>query len=165
MRIIDKYSAMSPGRWPSGIREYLAGMIVSRRLSMVVPVAYMALLLIAASIPDDETLDERHFLWFLLLVGPTMMNLLHIPAYGLLAFFWRWTLDRYMGARAAAYTAFTLTMGFGLFQEWYQSMIPGRFASLMDVIFNTIGAGVGLWVFHRCVSGAISAKVRNKGLA
>ncbi|TVQ95445.1 MAG: VanZ family protein [Desulfovibrionales bacterium] len=154
MKIIDKRRASTPRFRQPGFRGLVADRILSRPLSLVIPVAYMALILIAASVPDDESLGERHYLWFLLLVGPTLMNLLHIPAYGLLAFLWRWSLDRYMAARAAVWLAFILTVGFGLFQEWYQSMIPGRFASLMDVIFNTLGAGIGLWVFNRCVSGS-----------
>jgi VanZ family protein len=158
MKIFDKHHAASPRLWWSGAQSFLAGVILSRRLSIVLPIAYMAVILVMASVPDDETLDERHYLWFLLLVGPTVMNLLHIPAYGLLAFFWRWCLDRYMAARAAVWLAFILTVGFGLFQEWYQSMIPGRFASLMDVIFNTLGAGIGLWLYTRLTQNTTTVR-------
>ncbi len=131
-----------------GFDALVAGLL-ARRLSIVIPVVYMALLLVGASVPVDEAREERHLLWFLAIMPPTLQNLLHIPAYGLLAFLWRWSLDRYLAARAATCLAFILAAGFGVFQECYQSLIPGRFASLMDVIFNAIGVGIGLWLFHR----------------
>jgi hypothetical protein len=96
----------------SGILDFLSVTLVSRRLSMVVPVLYMGLVLMGASIPAENG-EEEHFLRFLLL-PPTLQNLVHIPAYALLAFFWRWSLDRYMEIRAATITAFVLTLGFGI---------------------------------------------------
>ncbi|WP_084604595.1 VanZ family protein [Desulfonatronum thioautotrophicum] len=130
----------------------LRNIVRDRHLSAVVPLGYMALMLIMASVPGDGQTapDQRHALWFLQLLAPAIQNLLHIPAYGLLAFFWRWTLRRYIqGLQTAAILAFGLAVGFGVFQEWFQSMIPGRFASLSDVLFNTIGAALGVWVYHR----------------
>ena len=130
----------------------LRNSVRDRHLSAVIPVGYMALLLIAASVPGDGqvTPDQRHALWFLQLLAPGIQNLLHIPAYGLLAFFWRWTLRGYVrDLSAATVLAFGLAAGFGLFQEWFQTMVPGRYASFSDVAFNTIGAAMGVWVYHR----------------
>jgi|GEM_PF-1903764 len=150
MKIIDKRHAASLRfRWPE-IRVFLADMIVSRRLSVVVPVAYMAVILIGASVPADG--DTEHLLEFLLL-PPTLQNLLHIPVYGLLAFLWRWCLNAHMEARRATILAFLIAVVFGVFQEWVQSLVPGRFGSVTDVVFNTIGAGLGLWVFSRLTRG------------
>jgi glycopeptide antibiotics resistance protein len=151
MKIIDKHHAASPRfRWLE-IRGFLADMIVSRRLSVVVPVAYMALILIGASVPADGD-TEPHLLEFLLL-PPTLQNLLHIPVYGLLAFLWRWCLNAHMEARRATIIAFLITVCFGVFQEWVQSLVPGRFGSVNDVIFDAIGAGLGLWLFYRLTRG------------
>ena len=126
-------------------------MIESRRLSLAVPVAFMALILIGASVPADGD-TEPHLLEFLLL-PPTLQNLLHIPVYGLLAFLWQWCLNAYMEARRATTLAFLITVVFGVFQEWVQSLVPGRFGSVTDVVFNTIGAGLGLWLFNRLTRG------------
>lgn len=114
---------------------------------MVVPVIYMVLILVGASIPAElET--EENVLRFLLL-PPVWQNLLHIPAYGLLAFLWRWSLGGYLRAGPAIAAAFVLTVGFGVFQEWVQSMVPGRYGSVTDVLFDTVGAGLGLLCFER----------------
>ena len=111
------------------------------QISPIVPLVYMVLILIGASVPADGD-TEPHLLEFLLL-PPTLQNLLHIPVYGLLAFLWRWCLNAYMEARRATILAFLITVLFGVFQEWVQSMVPGRFGSVTDVVFNTIGAGLG----------------------
>lgn len=122
--------------------------VFSLPLSMVIPVAYMAALLISACVPTDGAEEQRHFLWFLALVPATLQNFLHIPAYALLAFLWRWSLGG-MGARTAIATSLTLTIAFGVFQEWAQSLVPGRYASFYDVIFDAVGAVVGVWCFGR----------------
>ncbi len=132
----------------AGVLDYLAGAVVARRLSLVVPVLYMGLVLMGASIPaaDNGLEVERHFLHFLLLPS-LLQNLVHIPAYGLLAFLWRWSLNAYMQAGTAVVLTLVLTIGFGGFQEFYQTMIPGRYGSLSDVLSNALGAALGIWVF------------------
>ena len=131
----------------SGFVDFLSVRLVSRRLSVVFPVLCMGLILIVASTPaDDGEETQRHFLRFLLLPS-LLQNLAHIPAYGLLAFLWRWSLDAYVQARTAIVLALVLTISFGIFQEFYQSMIPGRYASLSDVLSDTLGAALGIWVF------------------
>jgi VanZ family protein len=131
----------------SGLVDYLSVRVVSRRLSVVVPVLCMGLILMVASIPADHGEEvQRRFLRFLLLPS-LLQNLAHIPAYALLAFLWRWSLDVYTRARTAVILALVLTIGFGIFQEFYQSLIPGRYASLSDVLSDALGAALGLWVF------------------
>ena len=125
--------------------EYLSFQVASKRLPVIVPVLCMVLILLGASIPDDE-MAFPVFRW--LLLSPTLQNFLHIPVYGLLAFFWRWYLGAYLKANPAKALAFVVTVGFGVFQECYQHLIPGRFASFTDVVFDAVGAGLGLWFFN-----------------
>lgn len=123
--------------------------LLSWRLSKAFTIAYMAALLISACIPTNESeLEQRHFLWFLALVPATLQNILHIPAYALLAFLWRWTLES-LRTRTAIAVSLALTIGFGVFQEWAQSLVSGRFASFYDVVFDSTGAAIGVWCFQR----------------
>jgi VanZ family protein len=39
-----------------------------------------------------------------------------------------------------------------VFDEWHQSFVPGRFASLTDVVLNVLGAVLGIWLATRAVS-------------
>lgn len=121
--------------------------LLAKRLSLVVPILYMGLILLGSSIPaHNGASTEKHFLDFLLLPN-LLQNLLHIPAYALLAFFWRWSLNRYLPAGNALILALVLTIVLGMLQEWYQNLIPGRYVSLSDVFFNSIGAVAGVWVY------------------
>ena len=143
-----KKRSSAKGSERSSIIVLLAAKVFSRRLSMVVPVLYMGLILVGASIPADNGEAGSHRLHFLLLPS-LLQNLIHIPAYGLLAFLWRWCLDAYVQARTAVVLALFLTIGFGIFQEWYQITVPGRYASISDIVFDAIGAVLGVWLFKR----------------
>ncbi len=76
----------------------------------------MGLILVGASIPADNGEAESHRLHFLLLPS-LLQSLLHIPAYGLLAFLWRWYLEAKARPATAVVLALFLTIGFGIFQE------------------------------------------------
>lgn len=45
---------------------------------------------------------------------------------------------------------------FGVVDEWHQSFVPGRYASLTDVGFNLVGVALGLWLVIR-----LGSKARN----
>ena len=51
---------------------------------------------------------------------------------------WRWAL---LGAAL-----------YGVSDEWHQSFVPGREATLRDVVFDVLGAGLGLWIHARLVA-------------
>ena len=128
--------------------------MLSKSLTAVFPILYMALLLVTACVPTDGSeVTDHHFLWFLALVPVDIQNFLHIPAYAILAFLWRWSLNR-MRPRLAVLLSLILTMTFGVTQEWAQSLVPGRFASLSDILFDAVGAVIGLWLY-----GALLARV------
>ncbi|WP_090574495.1 VanZ family protein [Nitrosomonas sp. Nm58] len=91
--------------------------------------------------PDDPTLIHAVFSWF----SPTVHNMLHVPAYALLA----WTLCRclflYLHPWVGLPLVVTIAGAYGALLEWHQFAIPGRYASLTDVALNFIGAVIGAW--------------------
>ena len=64
-------------------------------------------------------------------------NLGHIPAYGLLTFFWIKGINPGIikpFTRVFLYVLVALFLvTFSLFDEWHQSFVPGRFPSALDV--------------------------------
>jgi VanZ family protein len=38
---------------------------------------------------------------------------------------------------------------YGVFDEWHQSFVPGRYASLTDVALDVAGAVLGIWLAAR----------------
>ena len=87
-----------------------------------------------------------------LLAWELVSNLAHAPLFGLLtlllaAWFLRdggreWPRPR--PERIALVLACTL--GYGLLDEWHQSRVPGRDASLFDVLTDVLSGGLVLWI-------------------
>jgi VanZ family protein len=96
----------------------------------------MAALFAASSIPDHHETGPR-----ILFVPPTIHNLLHVPAYALLAALW-WRARRAAGAAptAALITAVLVTVLYGVLDEIHQYFVPGRMLSLTDALLNAVGA-------------------------
>jgi VanZ family protein len=85
---------------------------------------------------------------------PNIQNLLHIPVFGLLSYLW---LRAFCTAKRPFIfcwtSAFLITIVFGMVDEFHQMYVPGRYAGLLDIILNTLGAGLGItaFTFHRRV--------------
>lgn len=117
--------------------------------SLLLPLLYMLALFGLSSIPgvipdDSAPVTQQVFNW----VPPQVQNLLHIPVYGGLALLWCWYLGKWLRTKPVIIAALVLTVGHGVFDEIHQSFVPGRYASLTDVLFNAIGACLGVLVFR-----------------
>ena len=103
----------------------------------------MAAIFMMASIPD--TGDPGYLVAF---VSPTIQNLLHIPAYGLLALLWILTLVRHGIAKyRSMWMAILLSSAYGAVIEFFQILIPGRFASFTDFLLNVTGILLFAWIY------------------
>jgi len=81
-----------------------------------------------------------------------LSNMAHAPLFGILALFLsavflreeesRWPSPR--GTRIAPVVLCVLA--YGLIDEWHQSTIPGRDASLLDVLTDVVSTSVVLWI-------------------
>ncbi|MHC4182836.1 MAG: VanZ family protein [Planctomycetota bacterium] len=73
-------------------------------------------------------------------------NILHVPVFTLLFLLWIWALK---GVQKNYYLyAFAISILYGVFIEIYQAFVPGRCSSLLDIILNTSGVGIGI-IFTR----------------
>ena len=75
----------------------------------------------------------------------------HVAEFALLAFFFvqAFAAPRRWPTLAAAFLLLALL---GLLDEWHQLSTPGRFFSWLDVLYDGLGASLGLaihWFFHR----------------
>jgi VanZ family protein len=83
-------------------------------------------------------------------IPPTLQNLLHIPFYAGLAALASLALSRELPVSARAMGGFALAAAFGILDEAYQSLIPGRFPSATDWSLDALGALAGaLFIGHR----------------
>ncbi len=76
-------------------------------------------------------------------------NLFHIPLYAGLAFCFLRAISREQGSSWGV-DGLTLlgTLAYGVFDEWHQSFVPGRYASVSDILLDLAGI-VGMLVFLR----------------
>lgn len=114
---------------------------------LLAPISLMAGLYLLSGIPGSSEPPEDDLLGLVFYWTPAeLQNLLHIPVYAILASAWWWALA---GVRQALLLAIGCTFLYGLFDEWHQSWIPGRFASATDASLNAVGACLGAWWAQR----------------
>ena len=116
-------------------------------LFLLLAVCYMAGIYWLSSIPGEVDPESPLLSGIISWTPPAVQNLLHVPLFGILAWLWYRTLDVWkMRHGLALITAFLLAAGFGVFDEWHQLHVPGRYASLTDMALNTLGAILMLWL-------------------
>jgi VanZ family protein len=102
-------------------------------------------IVVALSItPGKSQADDSMFIWLLAHTPTLVQKIMHITCYAVVAALWVWTLEAIESNVLRLSLALALTIGLGIFLEWYQTMVPGRFGTIVDVILNAIGAMVGL---------------------
>jgi hypothetical protein len=121
--------------------------ITPKRTHLAVPLLMMALLYWLSSLPGTPLPDDPELYALVYWVSPSLQNALHVPAYAALAWAWHWALGAWVRVSAVkVLIAFTIALAYGVFDEWRQSFVPGRFASLTDVMLNVAGAVLGIWL-------------------
>ena len=96
---------------------------------------------VMSSIPDTD--DAGYLEEF---ASPAIQNLLHIPAYGLLALLWIFTLRGHgLSTQRSILLAILLSAAYGTIIEIWQILIPGRFGSVTDFLLNLTGILLFTW--------------------
>lgn len=97
----------------------------------------MAALFAVSSIPDDDGTLSRTVLF----LQPELQNLLHVPAFALLAWlWWRALAARGVRSMAAAAVAAAIATAYGALDEVHQYFVAGRTASVTDALLDAAGA-------------------------
>jgi VanZ family protein len=95
---------------------------------------------IFSSIPGEKMVPLRD-----VFVVNKVTNVLHVPAFTVLFILWFEALDGLLSNRRKRYLyAFAVTIIFGVFLEFFQIFVPGRYPSLSDILLNIFGAGLGI---------------------
>lgn len=113
------------------------------------PVGWMGVLFVLSSIPGTRLLPDGTvgalFAW----LPPAAQNLMHLPAFGVLAFLCCRALATGRGLFTApgALAAWLLSVSYGVLDEWHQSWVVGRYSTLGDLLLDATGAALGLAVY------------------
>ncbi|MDZ7829142.1 MAG: VanZ family protein [Halofilum sp. (in: g-proteobacteria)] len=115
----------------------------------IAPALYMLLVVALSSIPGSggNGTEPGPFAW----VPSLISNALHLPLYAGLAFLWARALVTGAGLVPVRATiiALAIAAAFGVFDELYQGLVPGRSTSLQDWLANAVGAAAGCLVYLR----------------
>lgn len=113
----------------------------------------MAAIYVLSSIPGKGGGKAARFMAD---VDPQLQNLLHLPVFALLQYLWLRGLAA-RGVRGAGLFAGSLliTLGYGVFDEFHQYFVPGRYASLTDLLLNLTGALIGLLIYRQARRHAV----------
>ena len=84
-------------------------------------------------------------------MSPTMQNCLHLPAYAILVGLVLASASGQMKTeRRIAAAAIAASLAFGILLEWFQQFVPGRCASLTDLVSNAMGVAFGAIGYFAC---------------
>ena len=107
------------------------------------PILYMIGIFALSSIPGHSKVDTLVSLH----ISPNLQNLLHIPEFGILALLWMQIFQKKYSLLKASFCVFIICVTYGFLDELHQFFIPGRLASLSDIILDTGGVFLGIFIY------------------
>lgn len=122
----------------------------SNKANIALPLLAAAALYWLSSMPGiplpDDPAHYALFYW----ISPSIQNVLHIPTYACLAWAWHWALGAWLRSSGAqTICACAIASAYGVFDEWHQSFVPGRYGSFADVALDILGVALGVWLAAR----------------
>jgi len=113
--------------------------------AFVPPLLLMGCIFFLSSIPGDV---DDGVLKILTDLDPQLQNMRHIPLFGLLQFLWLRAFGRLGNTERKVWLiCLGITLGYGMLDEFHQLFVPGRYASLLDMLLNTVGAVLATGLF------------------
>ncbi len=122
--------------------------------AVLAALAWMTLIFGLSSMPGVVHPDNNQIYSLFVWLPPDLQNLLHVPVFAVLAWLWQRAF-RPNAAHPALMDALAvaLTVTYGFLDEWHQAFVPGRYASLTDVLLDGTGALLGVlagrWLLSR----------------
>lgn len=112
----------------------------------IITLTLVAAIIILSVIPGHAQSGDSKFVWLVAATPTFVQKLMHFLIYAAMAWLWTWTLEGIAPRWARLAIAFALAVGLGAALEWYQTRVPGRFGTLLDILLNAAGAIAGLFI-------------------
>jgi VanZ family protein len=110
----------------------------------------MSLLAALSLVPGKPQPGDSVFIWTVAAVPSELQKTMHVVMYGILAWLWAEAcLSVTHQTRMLLVLPAAISIAFGAALEVSQLFVPGRYSSLLDVLFNTLGVTLGLIMFYR----------------
>lgn len=87
---------------------------------------------------------DSYFVWLVTNTPMPLQKFMHIAVYAVLALLFMWSLESIDSQITRIALTLVLSLSLGIALEWFQTMVPGRFGTIVDVILNIAGTIIGL---------------------
>jgi len=125
---------------------------------LLLVLAWMALIFVSSHITFPDSDPDRPKVLYDYIFDKDM----HILLFGVLAFLWCVLLHRFSWKfRSVVWWALFLVTLYGVSDEYHQSFVAGREASIYDLVFDVIGAFGGImmyWVWTGAKESVVQMK-------
>jgi len=121
--------------------------VTPAKIHVAFPLLYMAMLFWLSTLPGTPLREDPALYGLFYRMPSLVQNALHVPAYAILAWTTWWALGAWLRVPSArAISACAIASAYGVFDEWHQSFVPGRYASLTDFTLDVAGVVLGIWL-------------------
>ena len=110
----------------------------------LITLAFVALIVALSVTPGKSEYGDTVFVWLVEHTPTLVQKAMHIGCYAALAALFAWSLESIESITGRLMLSLILALALGATLEWYQTKVPGRFGTIVDVVLNAIGAALGL---------------------
>ena len=112
----------------------------------LITLAFVALIIVLSVTPGKSEYGDTVFVWLVEHTPTLVQKAMHIGCYAVITALFAWSLESIESLTVRLMLSLTLALALGAVLEWYQTRVPGRFGTLVDVLLNALGALIGLLV-------------------
>ena len=121
--------------------QFLSLPIIYRWLITLV---FVGIVVILSTTPGKGQPSDSIFVWLVANTPTLLQKIMHVAIYATLALLFMWALETIESRLTRIVLTLVLAFSLGIVLEWYQTMVPGRFGTILDVLLNISGAVVGV---------------------
>jgi len=128
---------------PANLSQFLSLPALYR---WMLTILFVGLVVILSVTPGRAQPGDSIFVWLVVNTPTPLQKFMHVAIYAALALLVMWSLEAVESRTARIALTFVLTVSLGAVLEWYQTLVPGRFGTIIDALLNAIGAVAGLLI-------------------
>ncbi len=110
----------------------------------LITLVFVGIVVVMSVTPGRFQAGDSVFVWLVANTPTALQKFMHVAVYAALALLLMWALESIESRTSRIVWTLVLTFSLGAVLEWYQTMVPGRFGTIVDVLLNAVGTIVGL---------------------
>jgi len=110
----------------------------------LITLVFVGIVVVLSVTPGRFQTGDSVFVWIVANTPTLLQKIMHIAVYATLALLFMWALETIESRLTRIVLTLVLALSLGIVLEWYQTMVPGRFGTIVDVLLNISGAVAGV---------------------